>query len=51
VRRVAELLQLVSLVLFVVAAFTVAVPLGLLMAAISVGLVGAALDPRIRIRK
>ena len=50
-RRVAELLQLGSLVLAVVAAFAVAVPLGLLAAAISVGLVGAALDPRIRIHK
>lgn len=50
-RRVAEGLQLSSLVLIVVAAFAVAVPLGLLAAAICVGLVGAALDPRIRIRK
>lgn len=45
---VAEILQLAGLALVAVAAFMVAVPLGLLVTGLAAVLVGVAVDPRIR---
>jgi hypothetical protein len=45
---VAEILQVVGLALVAVAAFMVAVPLGLLVAGLSVLAVGVAFDPRLK---
>lgn len=45
---VAEILQVVGLALVAVAAFWVAVPLGLFVAGVSLLMVGLSMDPRLR---
>lgn len=47
-RVVADVLQLLGLMLLVVAGFVLWVPLGWLMAGVAVLLVGLSLDPRVR---
>lgn len=49
--RFAEGIQLGSLCCFAVAGFLVSVTVGLIVAGIGLGLIGLALDPRVRSRK
>jgi hypothetical protein len=51
VARFAEGIQLLSLCSFAVAGFMVSVTVGLIVAGVGLGLVGLALDPRVRSRK
>jgi hypothetical protein len=48
VARFAEGIQLVSLCCFAVAGFMVSVIVGLIVAGVGLGLIGLALDPRVR---